>query len=197
VPHAFPGTGPVLSPATQGPRPAVRRLDAKDGLTPAQAKVLAIVAADPGCSIRSVAARLRVSHATASYHLFALAKLGLLVQARDGREVRHFPGNAAAHPMSYLQALARDPRKAKVIRLLAHGPVHRMTIHEMTQAAGLTFAFLKRTLLQLQGADVVTLERRRYRYTIRLNPERRADLEAACGGECGPEPDASFSEETG
>lgn len=146
-------------------------------LTQAQERVLAIVAEQPGCSIQHVALQLRASHATAGYHLYALSRLGLLVQVRDGREVRHFPGAAAPGSREYLQALVRDPRKASLLMVLAGEPAEGLTIHQMAQRAKVTFSVAKRTLQQLEWAGVVALERRRYRYVVRIEAQMRARLQ--------------------
>jgi predicted transcriptional regulator len=151
-------------------------------LTQAQERVLAIVTEQPGCSIQHVALQLRASHATAGYHLYALSRLGLLVQVRDGREVRHFPGAAAPGSCEYLQALARDPRKASLLAVLAGEPPEALTIHQMAQRAKVTFSVAKRTLQQLEWAGVVTLERRRYRYIVRVEPSMRARLQETLDG---------------
>jgi DNA-binding transcriptional ArsR family regulator len=151
-----------------------------------QARVVELVAREPGCSIQQVAVQLRVSHATASYHLFALGRMGLLVQVRDGREVRHFPGNAAPPSGSYLEALVRDERKARVVRLLAASPTSGMTVHQMAKACALSFALTKRTLEQLEWAHVVRLERRRYRYHVHVEAGMREHLAAIAPPEPGP-----------
>lgn len=154
---------------TQSPwmEPVVVRLEAPLSLV--QAKVRDVVAEHPGCSIQQVALHLRVSHATASYHLFSLARLGILAQVRDGREVRHFPG--ASSPGAYLRALLRDGRKARVAQVLTQEGADRLSLHQMARQSKVTFAFLKRTLHQLEWVGLVRLERRRHRYTVRPGPD--------------------------
>jgi DNA-binding transcriptional ArsR family regulator len=166
---AIPGERPSLHGLAGRPR----HLGVSDTLTRSQLAAYNVVAAQPGCTQAQVAFALRVTHQTASFHLLALARLGLIAQVRDGRILRHFPGPAMPRAGVYLEALLRDPRKARLLRFLAHHPVERLTVNELSKRAGVVFGFAKRTLWQLHHVGLVTLERRNYQYLIRVSDELR------------------------
>lgn len=169
--------GPLAIPAAPAfPVPAPpARVDPRDVLSDPQRLVLDFVSANPGCTIRMVAGHLRSSHSTATYHLLSLVRLGLVSQRRDGRELKHFHG-ATASPAEYLAALARDPAKAKLLDFLATHAIERMSINRIAEAAGVQFGFAKRTLQQLADTGLLIVERRNYRYTIRVGDEFRRSL---------------------
>lgn len=164
----LPGERPGLRDLSGRPRPHV---GVSDTLTRSQLAAYRVVAAQPGCTQAQVALALRVTHQTASFHLLALARLGLIVQVRDGRTLRHFTGTAMPRAGVYLEALMRDPRKARLLRFLARNRVERLTVNELAKRAGVVFGFAKRTLWQLHHLGLVALERRNYQYLIRVATE--------------------------
>jgi hypothetical protein len=109
--------------------------------------------------------------------LFALAKLGLVVQVRDGRELRHFAGAGMPEQGDYLAAFLRDPAKVAVLRLLSYDS--HLSIHQMAKAIGLPFGSIKRILNQLHALDLIVMERRRFRYSVRMNPHKLDAITAA------------------
>lgn len=138
-------------------------------LTPTQEKVQALIAANPGLTIRQVAVRMGVSHATTTYHLGVLVRKGVLARQRDGREVRHFL-NSANNADQFLEALFRDERKRKIIEFLAAREV-ALSINKMAVQLELPFGYLKRTLLQLQTQGLVALPSVCMRYYVEVRPQ--------------------------
>lgn len=147
----------------------------EDTLTPVRQEVLQFVRSRPGATIRDVAVRLAVSHSTATYHLLALQRLGVLSQQRVGREMRHFAGGQPPGPGERLRSFLEDPRTTALVDVLVRDGVERLTMNQVAHEAGVPFGYAKRTLRHLQDMGFVTLERRNYRYTIRvLAPLREA-----------------------
>lgn len=159
-------------PRRRSPVPV--RMGAEESLSAMQKRFLACVRDHPGTTIQAAATRVGVGHSTATFHLWALRKLGLVVQQREGRELRHFP--EAPSRTSYLASLAADPRKRQVLAALATQAVERMTINQLARAVDLPFPFVKRLLGNLQALGLVHLDRHNFRYTIRLDPEAPAAL---------------------
>ena len=156
---------PPVHPPPEGKPPQILR--AEDSLSAPQVRVLKSVRGRPGATILDVSLAIGCSHATATYHLSNLCKLRLLHQVRDGREVRHFDGPQRPDPRTYLEALARDPRKTRVIAEVAcRGPAFT-TLNGLAKKLDLPYGFVKRTLLQLHWLGLIELERRYYRYSVR------------------------------
>lgn len=143
------------------------------GLTGVQRLVLQHILEHPGATIQSVAVRLGVSHSTATFHLQALKRLGMLTQLREGRELRHFK---AGTPQEYLRSVLDDERKERLLRTLCSGDASRLTINQIARASQLPFPFVKRTLLQWAGMGLVQLERRHYRYVVHADAQRLQEL---------------------
>lgn len=134
---------------------------------PTAARVLALITANPGATIRQVALALGFSHATCSYHLQALMRNGLASRVTDGREVRFFPAGQYS-VLSHLRVLVADPMKGAVARFVAE---HRdalpsMTLNEVARRLGVRFGFLKRTMLQFERIGFVCIERRGAFYVV-------------------------------
>jgi DNA-binding MarR family transcriptional regulator len=147
-----------------------KKLRVVDALTPCQRQALDIVQKEPGIRIKDMATRLRVTHATATFHLTALARLGRVTQLRDGRDVRNFPTRARPSPSEYLAALLLDPRKAAVLRMLASADMPFLTMSQGARRIGVSFGFFKRTVRQAHWGGLVSLERRSYRYSVKALP---------------------------
>ena len=137
-------------------------------LTPAQERIIAVARDAPGLTIREMALRVGVSHATMTYHLGLLSRKGLLSRERDGREVRHYPMGLERRKLA-IEALCRDPRKRQVFDFLASQPI-AMSIHRMAVSLGLPFGYLKRTLVQFEKQGLVQLHRARFRYIVHTAP---------------------------
>ena len=146
---------------------------APPALTPAQEKVQALIALQPGLTIRQVAVRLGVSHATTTYHLGVMVRKGLLLRQRDGREVRHFLNSGSGSTDQFVEALYRDARKRKVIEFLAAREV-ALSINKMALHLGLPFGYLKRTLQQLETQGLVALPSVCMRYYVEVRPQLRS-----------------------
>lgn len=151
----------------------VHRVTAIENLTEIQAKTLRIVEEAPGITIRRVANQLRVTHSTTSYHLLAVARMGLIEQLRDGREMRNFPLPRGSSRASYVHALLRDQRAGDVVRFICRNDVSKMTLNQIATQSGFPFGFVRRTLLKLEDMNMVALVRRSYRYHLRVTDEFR------------------------
>lgn len=165
-------TSPLLPvQAMARPEPTKLSID-PPALTPAQERVLALVAEHPGSTIRQLTKPLGSSHATVTYHLTLLVRKGFLVRERDGREVRHYLANAG-RPTQYLDALSREPRKRAILILLANQTT-TVSVNRMARQLSLPFGFLKRTLQALERQGLVRLESRSLRYSVHVEPALRA-----------------------
>ena len=153
--------------------PRVERLTVNPpALTPAQERVLALVAEFPGMTIRQLTTPLGSSHATVTYHLSLLVRKGLLVRERDGREVRHYLADDG-RPTRYLTALSRHPGKRAILIFLASQSTN-LSVNKMARQLGLPFGFLKRTLMALDRQGLIRLESRNFRYFVHVEPALRA-----------------------
>lgn len=166
-----------MNPSPSSDRRAALRASlptvAPPALTPAQEKVQALIALQPGLTIRQVAVRLGVSHATTTYHLGVMVRKGLLLRQRDGREVRHFLNSGSGSTDQFVEALYRDARKRKVIEFLAAREV-ALSINKMALHLGLPFGYLKRTLQQLEAQGLVALPSVCMRYYVEVRPQLRS-----------------------
>ena len=140
-------------------------------LSAPQARLLALITEFPGMTIRQLTKPLGSSHATVTYHLMALARKGLLVRERDGREVRHYVSREG-RPAQYLAALARNPAKRAILVFLA-GQTTNLSVNKMAQQLGMPFGFVKRTLLALDQRGLIRLEARNFRYFVSVLPALR------------------------
>ncbi len=136
-------------------------------LTPSQERALTAILAAPGCRIRDLAVATGVAHATATFQVQSLGRLGLLSEIRDGRDRRLFPA-ATDNAETYVQALLRDPKKRLVIEYIATAPARFMTLNQMARAIHVNFGFLKRTVEQLEATGFAHLTRRRHRYHVKV-----------------------------
>jgi len=53
---------------------------------------------------------------------------------------------------------------------MAADDVKMLTLNQLAKRADVTFGFARRVLLRLRDMDLLHLQRRAYRYTIRLTP---------------------------
>lgn len=155
--------------------PGVRRerlaVDAPQ-LSEAQARVLALVTEFPGMTIRQLTKPVGSSHATVTYHLMALARKGLLVRERDGREVRHYVSHEG-RPAQYLAALSRNPTKRAILVFLANQTT-TLSVNQMAQQLGMPFGFVKRTLMALDQRSLIRVEVKNFRYFVSVLPALRS-----------------------
>ncbi len=150
---------------------AAHRIVGVDGLTEIQRQAYDFVVLNPGVTIQETAVHMRSSHSTATYHLLALTRLGLVEAVRAGRQLRHFPLPRGYSRELYLKVLNRDPKRAALVHFLRDAPVAGMTINHIAGKTGLPFGFVKRTLEQLERMHFVHLRRRHYRYRVEVTRE--------------------------
>jgi DNA-binding transcriptional ArsR family regulator len=158
---------------TKRPRPRVSVSE----LTLAQRRVHDVVAKNPGITLARAAMKLSATQSSASYQLRALARLGLVEQLRDGRELRHFILPQGSTPAAYVAALMTDPKVAGLLVFLATHDVQHMTVNAIARGAGATFGFTRRTLLRLQEMELLTMKRRSFQYYIRIEKRFRSLVE--------------------
>lgn len=79
-------------------------------MTPTRRELLQHVRDAPGSSTRALAQRVGLNASTAEYHLYRLAREGVIVQERVGNVVAHYPsgwGDARARAYATLNSEAR------------------------------------------------------------------------------------------
>lgn len=153
------------------------RIMALDGLTEIQRRAYEFVVLNPGSTIQETAVHLQTGHSTASYHLTALTRLGLVEAVRAGRQLRHFPRPRGFSPASFVEVLLRDTKRSALVHFLATQPVAYLSLNGIAKQTHLPFGFVKRTLEQMEAAGLVALERRHYRYHVTISDQLRGLVE--------------------
>lgn len=138
-----------------------------DGMTEAQQSVYDVLERMPGATIQDVARELSLGHTTATYHLSCLAERGIVRPERDGRAVRHFLTDRQDDVGAYVDALLRDERKRRVLRVLASGRADGCTVNRLAKNVRLLYGFVRRTLDQLVDRGYVDILRHRGWHQVR------------------------------
>jgi DNA-binding IclR family transcriptional regulator len=146
-------------------------------MTMPHARAHDVVLATPGITVGRAAQELRISHSTATYHLHALVRQGLVETVRDGRQLRHYPRGTARE--AYLAGLLQDRRKRRLVQALADPEAGRRTLNQTAHEAGLPFGAAKRIMEQLVAVGLLRLDRRGFRYEIQVSEELRRGTEIA------------------
>lgn len=157
-------------------RATTARAPAAEGLTDAQRTVFDVLERMPGATIQDVARTLSLGHTTATYHLTCLSARGLVRPERDGRAVRHFLSDQQDEPGAYVDALLRDERKGRVLRLLASGRADGCTVNRLAKSVRLPYGFVRRTLDQLVDRGYVEVLRHRGWHQVRARPLLRESM---------------------
>lgn len=124
----------------------------------------------PGATVQEVADSLRCTHPTASYHLNALFRMGLIVREREGRVVRHYGSQAGAVRDGKIRSLLNEPRTRNLVRFLVQGGDDVKTVNRIATGVGEPFGYVKRLLAALEKYGWVCVERRNFRYSVRVAP---------------------------
>lgn len=123
----------------------------KDGRA-TRARIRALVAAEPGIHVSELAQRLGISWHTVGYHLGVLARGGLLILEKRGRERRVFLVGIPPRHRQWLAAL-RTEEAAEVLRILLRAP--RLSVPVLSRRMGFSEKIVRRQMERLSDAGLV------------------------------------------
>lgn len=172
---------PGVPPANPKGRPET------GGRAEKRSTLVALLASRPGSTIQDVADSLACTHPTASYHLNALVRMGLIVREREGRVVRHYPSSTGPAKEAKMQAILGQARARAAIEYLVAHEKSPDTVNRIAGRLGLPYGYTKRLLAYLEKNGWVRLERRDYRYQVRVLPTLLSMLKQPPAGR-GPPP---------
>lgn len=137
--------------------PLFSRLRPDDLLTsPARARIVELLQAEPGLGIKDVCERLDIGWGTAVHHLARLESAGLLTSRDSGRRRRFFPPNTSAAVRTALCVLTTDINR----RLLEYVRGHPgATQTDACRALGLSPPLVHKYAKRLEAEGLLTAER--------------------------------------
>lgn len=132
--------------------------------------ILGHIRANPGVTIREVAAHLGWSHSSTTNRLNKLARHGMILQVHVGRKRRHYVPEGNPTEIQ-LRGFLRDKRQARLHAYLRQNTLEGKSMNSIAKALGLPFGFVKRALEELSRIGVIHLERRGHRFVVEMRPE--------------------------